>query len=321
MLLRALMLTLSLVTVSAHAEIVVGILAGRGTEEAQADWQPIVDDLAKATGQSARLVAVKTEQELLSEFAQNHIQIARLGTQAALSTVEQNQGEIFARLALTGGVSEFRSVLLTRKDGPASLDEVLRSPKRWRYATGTRDSTAGYLIPQYYAFAKNNVLIEPFFKDVTYGASEDNFRALVDKRTDVAATNSDDLEKLHDKYPRDYQNLRVIWESPPFSYDPLIMRKDLSAGLKQKISNFFLNYGRTGANAMHEKEKLYYADELSGFLPSSNRQLREVTDLQLFYDLFRLTLDKQSSPDASAGKEKALYKRYNQLVGVLGGAR
>ncbi|GGP26686.1 phosphate/phosphite/phosphonate ABC transporter substrate-binding protein [Silvimonas amylolytica] len=321
---RALFLVLSLVTATAHAahpEIVMGVLASRGVEEAEADWQPIVDDLSAATGQNVKLVALKTEQELLSEFGQNHIQIARLGTQAALTSVEQKQGQIFARLALTGGVSEFRSVLLTRKDGPASLDEVLRQPKHWRYATGTQDSTANYLIPQYYAFAKNNVLVTQFFNQISNGASEDNFRALVDRRADVASTNSDDLEKLHDKYPRDYQQLRVIWESPAFSYDPLIMRKDLPPAMQQKISQFFLNYGRKGANATHEKEKLYYADELSGFLPSSNRQLREVTDLQLFYALFQLALDKNSSAAASAQTEKTLYRRYNDLVGVLGGAR
>ncbi|BCL76116.1 phosphonate ABC transporter substrate-binding protein [Jeongeupia sp. HS-3] len=305
---------------TAHADLTLGLLAGKGEGDVAADWQPVASDLSRALGQPVKIIAVKDDAELLRRFANKEIQIARANTGAALSLIEQGNGEIFARLALTGGVAEYRSLLLVRNDGPADLDALLRDKQRWRIGCGNVTSTAGYVIPAYHAFAKRNVLLEPFFREVKTGNAEDNFRALAEKRVDVAVSNSDDLDKLRETYPRDFKTMRVLWQSPSFSYDPLVYRKDLPAATRATIARFFLDYGRKGANTAQEKTKLYYADQLSGFLPSGNRQLREVTDLQLYFELFKLTLAKSTGAEREA-REKQLYRRYNQLVAVLGGPK
>ncbi|WP_432719381.1 PhnD/SsuA/transferrin family substrate-binding protein [Jeongeupia wiesaeckerbachi] len=311
---------LMLLAGTARADLTLGLLADKGGGNVAADWQPIADDLARAVGQPVKIVAVKDDAELAHRFAAREIQIVRTNTGTALTLVEQGSGEIFARLALTGGVAEFRSLLLVRNDGPADLDALLRDKQRWRLASGVPTSTAGYLIPAYHAFAKRNVLPEAFFREVKTGNAEDGFRALAEKRVDVAVCNSDDLEKLRETYPRDFKQMRVLWQSPSFSYDPLVLNKALPAATRTAITRFFLDYGRSGANTAQEKTRLYYADQLSGFLPSSNRQLREITDLQLYYGLFKLNLAKQSDAERSAS-EKQLYRRYNQLVTVLGGPK
>ncbi|MGL4996559.1 MAG: hypothetical protein ACRC6G_10370, partial [Deefgea sp.] len=59
----------------------------------------------------------------------------------------------------------------------------------------------------------------------------------------------------------------------------------------------------------------------AGFSASDNRSLRQVTDLQLFHDLFRLTFNTKLDPKLKAEQEKAFYGRYKQLVSVLGGAK
>ncbi|WP_028452398.1 PhnD/SsuA/transferrin family substrate-binding protein [Chitinilyticum aquatile] len=305
---------------TARADVVFGFVASRGIEQGLEDWQPIADDMGKSLGQRVRLMAVKDDKELAERFARNEVQIARASTQTALDMVENGQGEVFARLVLTGGKSEYRSLLLTRKGGPATLDALLAQPKKLRYASGFSGNTASYLIPQYLAFAKGNVLAEQYFKSISYGSSLDNFKALVEGRADVAASSSEEFEKLSERFPRDAAKLQIAWQSTPFSYDPLVLRRDLPATQRSKIAQFFNDYGRRGPAATREQEKLYYADQLAGFLPSSNRQLREVTDLQLFYALFRLTLNSQLALDARKNQERALYRRYDQLVSILGGA-
>ncbi|MBM3116745.1 phosphate/phosphite/phosphonate ABC transporter substrate-binding protein [Jeongeupia naejangsanensis] len=314
------LLVVALLSGAARAEVTLGLLANKGEGDVAADWQPIADDLAKTLGQPVKVVAVKDDAELARRFAAKEIQIARTNTGTALTLVEQGNGDIVARLALTGGVAEYRSLLLVRNDGPASLAALLRDKQRWTIAMGAPTSTAGYLIPAYHAFAKQNVLPESFFRSITTGNAEDGFRALAEQRVDVAVCNSDDLDKLRETYPRDFRNMRVLWQSPSFSYDPLVLNKALPAATRQKITRFFLGYGRSGAHSAQEKTRLYYADQLSGFLPSSNRQLREVTDLQLYFGLFKLNLAKQSDAERSAS-EKQLYRRYNQLVAVLGGPK
>ncbi|WP_255987569.1 PhnD/SsuA/transferrin family substrate-binding protein [Chitinolyticbacter albus] len=316
-----LVLAFALIASFAQADVVLGLVANRGVDETRVDWEPIAQDLALQLGEPVRVLASKDEADLLQRLQSGEIDLLRGSTQLALQAVEAGSGDIFARLVLTGRIAEYRSLLLVRQNGPVTLDELLKRSGQLRYASGSPGSTAGSLIPGYHAFARNNVLPERFFRSVTTGNSEDRFRALIESRVDVATSNSDDLIKLAEKYPRDFKQVRVLWESPKFSYDPLVLRRGLSASRKDKITRFFLDYGRKGAQATREKEKLYYADQLDGFLASTNRQLREVTDLQLYDALFRLTLEDKLAAPSRAEREKTLYRRYDQLSALLGGAR
>ncbi|UXY14728.1 PhnD/SsuA/transferrin family substrate-binding protein [Chitiniphilus purpureus] len=319
--LRAVAVLLCLIALPTHADLTLGLVANRSVEETQRDWQPIADDLAQALGEPVRLIASKDETQLLRRFVAGEIDILRGSSRLALSAVEQGQGEVFARLALTGQVTRYQSLLLVRADGPADLAQLLRKPGQWRYASGYPSSTAGHLIPRYHAFLRNNVVPERFFRSIRSGNAEDNFRALVERRADVAASDSDGWLKLNEKYPRDAKRLRVLWRSPPFSYDPLVLRGTLNAARKDRIARFFIGYGNQGPTATREKEKLYWADQLDRFLPSNNRQLREITDLQLYDALFRLALTPDLGAPQRNAQEKALYRRYDQLVTLLGGVR
>ncbi|QLG88398.1 phosphate/phosphite/phosphonate ABC transporter substrate-binding protein [Chitinibacter bivalviorum] len=322
MLRRCLAILLLSCSAATYADLTVGLLTSRASEQTVEDWQPVLDDLAAATGQKVKGVVLTDHAELLRRLQSKEIQIARVDNKLALDAVEKANCEVFARLAITGGVSEYRSVMLVRKDSPIkNADQLLDMPKKLRYAGGKPGTTAEYLIPQYHLFMKRNVLSEQYFTQNMQVGTEDAFIALARKQVDVAVSNTVDLEQLKEKYPRDFSQMRVVWESPNFAFDPLIMRNDLPAAQKNTISQFFLDYGRKGANVAQAKQRLYYADQLSGFVRADNRTLRQVTDLQLFHDLFRLTFNNQLAADAKNAQQKAYYQRYNQLVGLLGGAK
>ena len=256
---------------------------------------------------------------LLAKLQNNEIQIARVDNKLALDAVETAKSEVFASLVQTGNITTYRSLMLVRKDSKILTSaQLLNQPKKLRYAAGKTDSTAEFLIPQYHLYLKNNVIPEHYFKHIRHGSAEQAFVALATQEVDVAASNSFDIEQLKEKYPRDFAQMRVVWQSPPFAFDPLIMRRDVAAPLKSKISRFFLDYGRNNAKA---KQNLYYADQLEGFIVSDNRSLRQITDLQLFHDLFRLTINNQIDPAVKASREKAYYTRYAQLAQLLGGTK
>ncbi|SMC16028.1 phosphonate transport system substrate-binding protein [Andreprevotia lacus DSM 23236] len=322
--LRRLLCTLLLVLpLASHAaELTVGLIATRNPEELLGFWQPVIDDLSASIGQPVKVIAVKNYDELQQKFHNNEVQVARVGNRLALSMVEHDNAEVFARLVQNPGRAEYNSILLVRKDsGINNLDSLLRAKGRYRFASDYTNSTAGYLIPQYHAFLKNNILPEQLFKSMRQGNYEDNFMALYRKEVDVAVANSFDIEQLQEKYPREFGAMKVIWTSPNFAFDPLVYKSTLPAALKVKISAFFTKYGREGNNATQQKQKLYYADQLDGFLPASNRLLRETSDLQLYNDLFRLTLNASVPANEKTAQEKDYYRRYQQLVGILGGAR
>jgi phosphonate transport system substrate-binding protein len=305
----------------AYADLTVGLLTTRSSEQTLEDWQPVLDDMAAATGQRVKGVVLTERDELLRRLQSKEIDVARVDNKLALDAVENARCEVFARLTLTGNVSDYRSVMLVRKESTInSADQLLNLPKKLRYAGGKVGSTAEYLIPQYHLFLKRNVVTEQYFTQNLQLGTEAAFAALAKKQVDVAVSNTVDLEQLKEKYPRDFSQMRVVWESPNFSFDPLIMRSDLSAVHKASITQFFVDYGRKG-NTAQAKQRLYYADQLSGFIKADNRSLRQITDLQLFHDLFRLTLNTQLASTAKEQQQKAYYQRYQQLVAVLGGAK
>ena len=319
---RTWLAALCLVSIPCYADITVGLLTTRADEQALEDWQPVLNDLSAAIGQPVKGWVSSDRDAMLKKIQNNEIQVARLDNKLALDAVESGKSDVFASLIQSGNLKTYRSVMLVPKTSPIqNAEQLLDKPKQLRYASGKTSSTADFYIPQYHLFMKRNILPEQYFKQIIVGNAEQSFVALAKKQVDVAVSNTFDLEQLKEKYPRDFAQMKIIWQSPDFTFDPLVMRRDLPANAKSKIRQFFLDYGRIGNNTGLARQRLYYADQLAGFAPSDNRSLRQVTDLQLFHDLFRLTFNNKLDPNVKAAQEKAYYGRYNQLVSVLGGAK
>lgn len=62
---------------------------------------------------------------------------------------------------------------------------------------------------------------------------------------DVATNNTENLDKLKTSAPEKLKELKVIWKSPLILGDPIVWRKNLSETTKDKIYDFFMNYGKT----------------------------------------------------------------------------
>lgn len=319
---RPFLAALCLIASPSYADITVGLLTTRADEQTLEDWQPVLNDLSAAIGQPVKGWVSSDRDAMLKKIQNNEIQVARLDNKLALDAVESGKSDVFASLIQSGNLKTYRSVILVAKNSPIqNAEQLLDKPKQLRYASGKTSSTADFYIPQYHLFMKRNILPEQYFKQIIVGTAEQSFVALAKKQVDVAVSNTFDLEQLKEKYPRDFAQMKIVWQSPDFTFDPLVMRRDLPANVKSKIGQFFLDYGRTGNNTGLARQRLYYADQLAGFAAADNRNLRQVTDLQLFHDLFRLTFNTKLDPKLKSEQEKAYYDRYNQLVTVLGGAK
>ncbi|MDO8263692.1 MAG: PhnD/SsuA/transferrin family substrate-binding protein, partial [Gallionella sp.] len=106
-----------------------------------------------------------------------------------------------------------------------------------------------------------------------------NALAVANKQVDVATNNSENLDKLKDKLPEKFNDIRVIWTSPLIPLDPLVIRKDLPEATKAKVRDFFYTYGSGG---QQEKDNLFKLSKLSGFKASTNSQLIPIRQLELF---------------------------------------
>jgi phosphonate transport system substrate-binding protein len=210
----------------------------------------------------------------------NKVHVAWFGNKSAMEAVDRANGEVFAQMVNADGTQGYYSHLIVHKDSPVkSLDDMLKQGKNLSFGNGDPNSTSGFLVPSYYVFAQNKIDAKSFFKLSRAANHETNALAVANKQVDVATNNSENLDKLKDKLPEKFNDLRVIWTSPLIPLDPLVMRKDLPEASKAKVRDFFFTYGKGSAV---EKENLVKLSKLSGFKASTNGQLIPIRQLELF---------------------------------------
>jgi phosphonate transport system substrate-binding protein len=261
-------------------DINFGIISTEATQNLKADWQPLIDDMAKQTGLKVTAFFAPDYAGIIEGMRFNKVQVAWLGNKSAMEAVDRANGEVFAQMVNADGTQGYYSHLIVHKDSPVkSLDDVLKNGKSLSFGNGDPNSTSGFLVPGFYVFAKNKIDPKTHFKIVRSANHETNALAVANKQVDVATNNSENLGKIQERQPEKFKDIRVVWTSPLIPLDPLVMHKDLPAATKEKLKTFFYNYAKTDAR---EKEIVMKISKLSGFKASTNAQLTPIRELDLF---------------------------------------
>lgn len=175
----------------------------------------------------------------------NKVDIAWYGNLSAMEAVDRANGQVFAQTVAADGSPGYWSVLIVNKDSPINnLNDMLAKRKELTFGNGDPNSTSGFLVPGYYVFAKNNVSASDFKRTVN-ASHETNALAVANKQVDVATNNTENLDKLKTSAPDKLKEIKVIWKSPLIPGDPIVWRKNLSENTKDKVYDFFMNYGKT----------------------------------------------------------------------------
>ena len=261
-------------------EINFGIISTEATENLKADWQPLLDDMAKQTGLTIKAFFAPDYAGIIEGMRFNKVQVAWLGNKSAMEAVDRANGEVFAQMVNADGTQGYYSHLIVHKDSPlASLDDVLKAGKSLSFGNGDPNSTSGFLVPGYYAFAQNKIDAKTHFKVVRSANHETNALAVANKQVDVATNNSENLDKIKERQPEKFKDIKIVWTSPLIPLDPLVLNKQMPDATKTKIKDFFYNYAKTDAR---EKEIVMKISKLAGFKPSTNAQLTPIRQLDLF---------------------------------------
>ena len=116
--------------------------------------------------------------------------------------------------------------------------------------------------------------------------------AVANKQVDVATNNSENLEKIEQRFPEKFKEIKIVWTSPLIPLDPMVIRKDLPETLKTKVKNFFYSYGK---NNPREREIVMKISKLSGFKASTNQQLVPIRQLEYFSQRNKIEADSTVS--------------------------
>jgi len=261
-------------------DINFGIISTESTQNLKADWQPLIDDMAKQTGLKIKAFFAPDYAGIIEGMRFNKVHVAWLGNKSAMEAVDRANGEVFAQMVNADGTQGYYSHLIVHKDSPhRTLDDVLKNGKSLSFGNGDPNSTSGFLVPGYYAFAQNKIDVKTHFRVVRSANHETNALAVANKQVDVATNNSENLEKIQERQPEKFKDIRIVWTSPLIPLDPLVLHKELPDATKTKIREFFYNYAKTDAR---EKDIVMKISKLSGFKPSSNAQLTPIRQLDLF---------------------------------------
>jgi phosphonate transport system substrate-binding protein len=308
--LASLALGLSLTGAMAQ-DINFGIISTEATQNLKADWQPLFDDMAKQTGFKVSAFFAPDYAGVIEAMRFNKVHVAWYGNKSAIEAVDRANGEVFAQMVNADGSEGYYSHLIVHKDSPIkSLDDMLKDGKSYSFGNGDPNSTSGFVVPSFYVFAKNKIDPRTHFKIVRSANHETNALAVANKQVDVATNNSENLEKIEQRFPEKRKDIRIIWTSPLIALDPLVMRKDLPEATKAKIKNFLFTYGKTDPR---EKEILMKISKLSAFKPSTNAQLLPIRQLDLFGKRNKIESDTMLSESDKATKLAELDKQLAAL--------
>ena len=288
-----------------------GIISTEATQNLKADWQPLLDDMAKQTGLKIKAFFAPDYAGIIEGMRFNKVQVAWLGNKSAMEAVDRANGEVFAQMVNADGTQGYYSHLIVHKDSPlATLDDVLKNGKSLSFGNGDPNSTSGFLVPGYYAFAQNKIDAKTHFKIVRSANHETNALAVANKQVDVATNNSENLDKIKERQPEKFKDIKIVWTSPLIPLDPLVLNKEMPEATKAKIRDFFYNYAKTDAR---EKGIVMKISKLAGFKPSTNAQLTPIRQLDLFGKRNKIEADATL---ADADKKSRLAEIDQQLASL-----
>jgi phosphonate transport system substrate-binding protein len=298
-------------------ELQMGFIATESSANLKTAWQPLLDDMQKATGYKITAFFAPDYAGIIEAMRFNKVQVAYMGNKSAMEAVDRSQGEVFAKVTQADGAQGYWSLMIVHKDSPLkNLDDVLKNRQNLTLGMGDTNSTSGTLVPGFYAWGQHKVDPTRDFKRSVRANHETNILAVANKQVDVATVASDGVDRMKIKQADKAAELREIWRSPLISSDPMVWRKDLDADAKKKLRDFLLAYGRD----TREKDILKNLT-LASFVASDNNQLNPIRQLELARDRTRVEADASMSAEDKARKLQDIEQRQAELTRQLASGR
>ncbi len=285
-----------------------GIISTESQQNLKPQWTPFLQDMEKKLGVKVNAFFAPDYAGIIQGMRFNKVDIAWYGNLSAMEAVDRANGQVFAQTVAADGSPGYWSVLIVNKDSPINnLNDLLAKRKDLTFGNGDPNSTSGFLVPGYYVFAKNNISASDFKRTVNAG-HETNALAVANKQVDVATNNTENLDKLKTSAPEKLKELKVIWKSPLIPGDPIVWRKNLSETTKDKIYDFFMNYGKTP-----EEKAVLKRLGWAPFRASSDLQLVPIRQLALFKEMQSVKDNKRLNEQDKLAKTTAIQAQLDDL--------
>ena len=285
-------------------EIIFSILSTENSQNQEVLWKPFLDDMRKQTGLKIKAFYAPNYFALVNAMAAKQIDLGWFSNQSGLEAVRRANGEVFMRSSDPSGVDGYFSNLIVPASSSTTLEDVLKCDRTLSISMGDAKSTSGTLAPMAFLFGPKGIDPEKCFKTLRTANHEANLQAVANGVIDVATNNSTAIRLTGENKPEVAKRIRVIWTSPRLPEDPIVWRKDLDPGVKEKIRSFFLTYGtKEGPEGDQERKNLAVLS-FGVFKAADDTHLLPVREMEATEEL--ITARNKNDKAAIAAAEKKL---------------
>jgi phosphonate transport system substrate-binding protein len=216
-------------------EIAFGLISTESAPEIVRRWGPILAQIEKDLGIKVKHVTSTDYRGTIEALKFKKAEAGWLGPKAYVEASNNNYANVepVAQIQQANGSLGYRSCLIVHSDSDIFGPEDIAGKT---FAFNDPNSTSGYLVPSAFFLMEMGIDPKKHFPKVMFsGSHEASILAVANKKVEVASTNLPDLQQLtrEGKVPRGA--LRVIWVSKLIPNDPIVVRKDLPANLRQAI--------------------------------------------------------------------------------------
>lgn len=309
----AAMLAAPLTPAGETRELTFGIISTESAQNLRTVWEPFLADMEKHTGYDVKPFFAPDYAGVIEAMRFDKVDLAWYGNKSAMVAVDRAGAEIFAQTVDVNGNPGYWSLLLTHKDSRLeSLDDVWEHAGELSFGNGDPNSTSGFLVPGYYVFAQNDKDPNKIFKRIINANHETNALAVANKQVDLATNNTESLARIEENFPEKYEQIKVIWKSPLIPSDPIAWRANLDPETKAVVKEFFMSYGRDGADRERQLEVLAGL-QWAPFRESDNNQLLPIRQLELAKNRAKIENDPNYSEDEKRAKLEEIDEQLAEL--------
>ncbi len=285
-----------------------GIISTESQQNLKPQWEPFLKDMEKSLGVKVNAFFAPDYAGIIQGMRFNKVDIAWYGNLSAMEAVDRANGQVFAQTVAADGSPGYWSVLIVNKDSPINnLNNLIAKRKDSDIRQRRSQLNVRLPRPRLLRLRQNNISASDFKRTVNAG-HETNALAVANKQVDVATNNTENLDKLKTSAPEKLKELKVIWKSPLIPGDPIVWRKNLSETTKDKVYDFFMNYGKTPEQKT-VLERLGWAP----FRASSDLQLVPIRQLALFKEMQGVKGNKGLNEEEKSSKTSALKAQLDDL--------
>jgi len=265
--------------------VTFSILSTESAQNMESYWTPILADMEKATGLKVKPFFSSNYSALIVAMSAKQTDVGWFSNQSGLEAVRRSNGEVFARTFDPSGTDGYKSVIIVPAASKLTLEDLLKCDKTLDFGIGDKKSTSGTLAPMTYVFIPAGKKPETCFKTVLTANHAANLFAVANGKLDAATNNTTALRLNADRKDGQTEKVRVIWASPTLPEDPIVWRKDLDPGVKEKVRHFLLTYGQGDTPEAARQRANIAKLSIGGFKPADDTHLLVVREMEALEQL------------------------------------